>query len=167
MQDYHGIRAWKKAHALAINIHRLTRTFPRTGYASLKDQIMRSAESIAFTIVEGAGAATAKEFARFLDMSIKSSSELEAQLDMGKGYGIVSHRDWGSLTNEVREIRKMTWGLRRKVLGEESPDPGAASTPEDASTPESLERESTRRGPSVTEQPKTDNGERNTPSSEN
>jgi four helix bundle protein len=131
MQDYHGIRAWKKAHALAINIHRLTRTFPRTGYASLKDQIMRSAESIALTIVEGAGAATAKEFARFLDMSIKSSSELEAQLDIGKGYGIVSHRDWGSLTNE------------------------------------SLERESTRRGPSVTEEPKTDNGQRTTSSSEN
>jgi four helix bundle protein len=166
MQDYHSIRAWKKAHALAINIHRLTRTFPRTGYASLKDQLMRSAESVAFTIVEGSGAATPKEFARFLDMSIKSSSELEAQLDLGKDYGVVSHPDWRSLTDQVREIRKMTWGLRQKVLGQESSKPRDPSIPQDPSTAELPETPTNRRGPSVTGEPETDNGERGTPSPE-
>jgi four helix bundle protein len=167
MQDYHGIRAWKKAHALAISIHRLTRTFPRTGYASLRDQLMRSAESIAFTIIEGSGAATPKEFARFLDMSIKSSSELEGQLELGNGYGVVSNHDCRSLSEQVREIRKMTWGLRRKVLGEESPGNEVNSTDEDLSTPENPGLNSNRRGPSVTEEPETHDGERRTPSPEN
>jgi four helix bundle protein len=98
-----------------------------------------SAESIAFIIVEGAGDATPKEFARFLDMSIKSASELESQLDLGNGYGVVRHRDWRSYTDEVREIRKMTWALRQKVLGTEPPKPNDPSPPKN------------RRGPSVTE----------------
>jgi len=123
MQDYHKIRAWKEAHALAIDIQQLTRTLPRTGYASLRDQMMRSAQSIAFTIVEGSGAATPKEFARFLDIAIKSSSELEAQLEMGLAYGVVTDRDWRTHSARVRAIRKMTWGLRQKVLGKESSKP--------------------------------------------
>jgi four helix bundle protein len=155
MQDYHRIRAWKKAHALAINIHRLTRTFPRTGYASLKDQMMRSAESIEFTIVEGSAAATPKEFARFLDMSIKSSSELEAQLQTGNDYGVVHDQDWRSYTDEVRDIRKMTWGLRQKVLGNEAPNSKHASTPKEPSKSISHSKR------------KTDDGKRKTPSSEN
>ena len=155
MQDYHGIRAWKKAHALAINIHRLTKTFPRTGYASLKDQLMRSAESIEFTIVEGSAAATPKEFARFLDMSIKSSSELEAQLQTGNDYGIVPDQDWRSYTNEVRDIRKMTWGLRQKVLGNEAPNPKEPSPSKEPSRSISHRKRTT------------DNGQRKTPSSEN
>jgi four helix bundle protein len=88
--------------------------------------MMRSAQSIAFTIVEGSGAATSKDFARFLDIAIKSSSELEAQLEMGLGYGVVTDRDWRTYSARVRSIRKMTWGLRQKVLGVESsrPDDG-------------------------------------------
>ena len=155
MQDYHRIRAWEKALALAINIHRLTKMFPRTGYASLKDQMMRSAESIEFTIVEGSAAATAKEFARFLDMSIKSSSELEAQLQMGNDYGVVHDRDWRSCTDEVRDIRKMTWGLRQKVLGNEAPNPKEPSTSTEPSRSISHGKR------------KTDNGTRKTPSPEN
>jgi four helix bundle protein len=42
--------------------------------------MLRAAESIPFNIVEGCGAHTRKDFARFLDISIKSSLELEAQL---------------------------------------------------------------------------------------
>lgn len=42
--------------------------------------MIRAAESITTNIVEGCGAATRREFARFLDISIKSTSELEYQL---------------------------------------------------------------------------------------
>ena len=116
MQDYHRIRAWKKAHALAIDIHRLAKSFPR-GYGSLRSQIMRSAESVPFNIVEGCGAATPKEFARFLDISIKSLSEIEGQLELGNDYGIITDLDCHARAEDVRVIRKMTWGLRERVLG--------------------------------------------------
>jgi len=116
VQDYHRIRAWKKAHALAIDIHRLTKSFPR-GYGSLRSQIMRSAESVPFNIVEGCGAATPKEFARYLDISIKSLSEIEGQLELGNDYGIITDLDCRTRAEDVRVIRKMTWSLRERVLG--------------------------------------------------
>ncbi|HEY9225348.1 MAG TPA: four helix bundle protein [Gemmatimonadaceae bacterium] len=125
MQDFHKVRAWQKAHALAISIRRLTDGFPRTGYARLRNQMIAAAESIADNIAEGCGAATSAEFARFLDMSIKSTSELENQLERGHGYKVLRTDEWRKHVDEVCLVRKMTWGLRRTVLssGEIELDP--------------------------------------------
>ena len=51
--------------------------------------MVRSAESIADNIAEGCGAATNAEFARYLDMTIKSSSELENQIERAHGYALI------------------------------------------------------------------------------
>jgi four helix bundle protein len=75
-----------------------------------------AAESIAFNIVEGCGAASSKEFARFLDISIKSTTELEYQLQLATDSGLLPHRVCGPLSAESVEIRRMLCGLRRKVL---------------------------------------------------
>jgi four helix bundle protein len=77
MQDFRHIRAWQRAHALAIAVHKLARGFSRQGYAHLRSQLTKAADSIGDTIIEGCGADTNKEFARFLDMSIKSANETE------------------------------------------------------------------------------------------
>ena len=118
MQSFRKLEVWRRAHAHAINVRRATNAFPRSGYTSLKGQIRESAESIPFNIVEGCGADTNKEFARFLGISIKSTMELEGELQMAYDNGILSYRLWRSLTQETIEIRKMLWGLRKKVLAE-------------------------------------------------
>lgn len=87
-------------------------------------------------------------------MSIKSSSELEAQLQTRNDY-VVDDRDWRSYTDEVRDIRKMTWGLRQKVLGNEAPNARESSTSKEPSKSISHRKR------------KTGNGKRKTPSSEN
>jgi four helix bundle protein len=78
--------------------------------------MISAAESIAFNIVEGCGSATQKEFARFLDISIKSSCELEYQLQLATDCGVLSRSDWQQLSAETVEIRRMICGLRRRVL---------------------------------------------------
>jgi four helix bundle protein len=75
----------------------------------------RSAESIAFIIVEGCGANSPKEFARFLDIGIKSTTELEYQLDLARDYGVLAEREWKSLRAQTTDVRRMLWGLRAKV----------------------------------------------------
>jgi four helix bundle protein len=116
MQDYRKLRVWSHAHALALNVRIATNRFPRTGYASLRSQITTAAESIPFNIVEGCGAATQAELARFLDISRKSSMELEYQLQLARDYGILPHAGWESLRNETIDVRRMLCGLRSKVL---------------------------------------------------
>ncbi len=69
-----------------------------------------------FNIIEGCGTRTSKDFARFLDTSIKSSKELEGQLELAKDYGILGALQWNALTSETVEIRRMLCGLRSRVL---------------------------------------------------
>ena len=116
MQNHKKLRVWAKAHALAIQVRRATRRFPRSNYQSLRSQLTRAAESIVLTIVEGCGASTAREFGRFLDMAIKSTSELEEGLLLARDFGAMSHSEWERLTHEAVDIRRMLCGLRAKVL---------------------------------------------------
>lgn len=116
MQDYHNLDVWARAHAQALKVRKATRRFPRTGYASLKKQMTTAAESIAFNIVEGCGASSQKEFARFLDISIKSAFELEYQLQLAMDYGVLPAKGHALLSKETVEIRKMLFGLQEKVL---------------------------------------------------
>jgi four helix bundle protein len=116
MQDFKHIRAWQRAHALAIALHKLARGFTRQGYANLRSQLTRAADSIGATIIEGCGAATNKEFARYLDMSIKSANETEGHLLSARDLELVPFNIWQKYSDETVEIRKMIFGYRKKVL---------------------------------------------------
>src|SRR5687768_40283 len=74
-----------------------------------------AAESISFNIVEGCGADSQKDFARFLEIGVRSSMELENQLKLAKDYGILRTRDWESLSVATVDVRRMLCGLRKKV----------------------------------------------------
>lgn len=116
MQDFRRLTVWARAHALVLGIRRSARNFPRSERGTLKSQMVTSAESVAFNIVEGCGASRPKEFARFLDISIKSTCELEYQLQLATEAGLVPSTVGRALSAETVEIRRMICGLRRRVL---------------------------------------------------
>ena len=93
MRDFKSIKAWQRGHAMAIALHKRTRTFTRAGHARLKAQLTGAADSIKDTIAEGCGAAN-KEFARFLDMSIKSANETEGHLLSARDLDLFSLDEW-------------------------------------------------------------------------
>ena len=117
MQDYRKLLVWQRTHAHTLKVRDATKQFPKAGYASLKSQMTRAAESVGYNIVEGCGSSTASEFARYLDISIKSASELDYQLLLSADYGVLSQSVWTALSRETIEIRRMLCGLRAKVLG--------------------------------------------------
>jgi four helix bundle protein len=121
MQDFRHIRAWQRAHALAIAIHKLARSFSKLGYANLRAQLTKAADSIGDTIIEGCGADTNKEFARFLEMSIKSANETEGHLLKARDLELISFDAWQKYSDETIEIRKMTFGYRKQVLASKRP----------------------------------------------
>ena len=116
MQDFKHIKAWQRGHAMAIAVQRLARGFTRAGFAELRSQLTRAANGMPANIVEGCGAASTKEFARFLDISIKSANETEYHLLVARDHGLISPEQWQKLTAETIEIRKMTYAYRKKVL---------------------------------------------------
>ena len=54
------LKVWQKAHALVLELYKLTATFPKTEIYSLVDQIKRAAYSITASIVEGQSRNTTK-----------------------------------------------------------------------------------------------------------
>jgi four helix bundle protein len=123
MQDFRKVRAWQRAQAFTVAIHRLLKTFPKKGYSRLKSQMQNSAETIADTIAEGCGTVTQPDFARFLAMSLRETSELEGQLDRAFRYGLMKRPRWIAYTEEIQTIRKMTLGLRNSVVRTYEGDP--------------------------------------------
>ena len=119
MRDFRHIRAWQRAHALSIALHRLARDFGRKGHGKLRAQLTSSVHSIATNIVEGCGAATHKEFARFLDISIKSASETEYHLLTSHDLHLISDAAWQRFTTETIEVRRMIYGYQVAILRDE------------------------------------------------
>ena len=85
--------------------------------------MIRAAESIVFNIVEGCGTSTAREFARFLEIAVKSASEVESQLELARQYGVLGQSGWKSLTSSVVTLRRMLCVLRQRVLASANPSP--------------------------------------------
>ena len=118
MQDFRKLNVWVRANDLAPRIRALTQTFPRTGYRSMREQIHSAAESIPFNIAEGCGANGRKEFSRYVDIAIKSATELEAQLELSLSYRIGEADVITRLSDEVVQIRRMLRGLRSRLLAD-------------------------------------------------
>ena len=85
---------------------------PKRGFHRLKKQVVDSSESIVWNIVEGCGADTRKEFARFLGMSIRSTMEAQSQLEVARDTRALAPERFSALSAEVVQIRKMLCGLR-------------------------------------------------------
>ena len=155
MQDFRQLLIWKRAHAFALDVRRLAERLPRRGYADLKSQMTRAAQSIVDNIVEGCGAASRPELARFLDISIKSTSEVDYQLEFARDLGVIPDDVWKPLAGEVIELRKMLTALRRSVIAAAERDkqsPARRSRPAKTAT----RPHSKRSGDERPEDPRTD-----------
>ena len=124
MSDFKRLVVWRKAHALALNAHHVATGIRGADNASLRNQILRAAMSIPTNIVEGTGQKSGREFARFLDIALKSTSELEYHLIIARDIGALSLNNFESISAQTIEVRKMLYGLRTRVT---APTPNATS----------------------------------------
>ena len=121
VSDYRKLIVWRKAHALALNVHRVAVKLRRADHATLRSQMMRAAMSIPTNIVEGAGQQSRKDFGRFLRFALNSTSELEYHLTVGRDIGAIEATDFDSLSAQTIEVRKMLHGLLKRVLSVRTP----------------------------------------------
>jgi four helix bundle protein len=113
--DFKKLQVWQKAHALAIDAHRVATGIRRSQDLSLRSQIIRAAMSIPANIVEGRRQESEKEFARFLRIALNSGCELEYHLIVARDIRAISESDADRLLNQVIEVRRMIHGLLRKL----------------------------------------------------
>jgi four helix bundle protein len=105
---------WNLAMGLAVEVYRLTETFPKDQRYGLTDQIRWAAVSIPSNIAEGAARQTRKEFANFLHIAQGSVSEVDTQLELARRLGFLSDAEWASFDAQMERIDKMLSGLIRR-----------------------------------------------------
>ena len=118
MQDFRKPRVWQRAHAFELRIDKFVRRLPRTCPAGRKGQLQRAAESVPANIAEGCGAASQREFAHYLDHAVKSTTETENHLLAIKDKRYASEAECERLIDEMSQIRRMIYSLRKKVLAD-------------------------------------------------
>ena len=113
--DFRKLQVWQRAIGLAARIDALTETVSMRRRRKRCDQMTSAAESIHSSIAEGSGSGTNANFARYLQISIGSASELESQLAFLRVVGAAPPDACESLIDDMIEIRKMLIGLQRRI----------------------------------------------------
>ena len=117
MQNYRQLSVWRKAHALALNMHRITDAIPRKHNSGLIGQIRRAAGSIPANIAEGCSRGSDADFAKFIQVAIGSASELEYHIHFAVDAGLLAREEFEARHAEVVEVRRMLIGLLKKLRG--------------------------------------------------
>lgn len=115
MRDFKGLLVWRKAHALTLNVYRVTRFRSRREHAARVNQARRAAMPVAANIAEGCARATQRDFVKFLNISFASSAELEHHLILARDLRLLSAADFRALTDQIGEVQRMLAGLQKRV----------------------------------------------------
>jgi four helix bundle protein len=98
---------WQKAKALAIRIYKETQTGDISRDFGLRDQVRRSAVSIASNIAEGDERGTEKESIRFFYIAKGSLAELRTQVEIAYNVGYIKKQTYESIEIESVNLGKM------------------------------------------------------------
>ena len=110
MRDFRKLDIWKRSFDLVIKLYQLTKQLPDSEKYGLASQITRAAVSIPSNIAEGCGRSSNIDLARFINISLGSSFELETQIMLVKEiYGI---EDSAELLEEINELQRMMNGFK-------------------------------------------------------
>ncbi|HXF52361.1 MAG TPA: four helix bundle protein [Dehalococcoidia bacterium] len=115
MRDFRDLKVWEKAHALALDVYRVTQGFPPDELYGLTGQMRRASSSIPANIAEGCGRDGDGELARFLRIAMGSASELEYHLLLARDLALCPRADYDRLTADLTEVKRMLATLIRRL----------------------------------------------------
>jgi|SRR4051794_14519724 four helix bundle protein len=115
MADFKKLEVWEKAHALSLVTHTVALEIRGAIYATLKNQMVRAAQSIPTNIVEGREQKTDAEFARYLRYALASTSELEYHAITGRDIGVIKTEDFKAISAQAKTVRMMLFGLLKRL----------------------------------------------------
>ena len=107
MRDFKDLIVWQTSHKIALDIYRITKSFPKDELYGLTSKFRRSSVSIAANIAEGCGKNGDIEIARFFQISMGSACETEYYLILSKDLAFISEEDFKLILEKIIEVKKM------------------------------------------------------------
>ncbi len=107
MKDFRKLQIWVRSHGIALDVYRITQSFPKAEIYGIVRQMRRLASSIPTNIAEGSGRKTEKDFAGFLDNAIRFASEQEYQLLLAHDLNYLPSNAYKTTNDELIQIKRM------------------------------------------------------------
>lgn len=117
MHNFRELKVWKKSRVLVKEVYLLTAELPLSEKYNLASQMQSAAVSVISNIAEGSGRGSDVDFARFLDMSLGSSHELESQILVASDLSFIDLEKYQTLIDVLSEVQRMLVGLMNKLRG--------------------------------------------------
>ena len=115
MAPYERWEAWQLAYSFALEVYRVTSSFPKPELYGLTSQIRRAAFSVVLNISEGSAKRGPRELRRFLDIALGSLSELTCALRLARDLGFLTAESWKVLEEQRNHAGALTWKLYQAV----------------------------------------------------
>jgi len=115
IKSVEDLNVFKKSHALALELYKITAQFPGEEKFSLVDQIRRAAASIGANLFEGSYRTGSREFGYFANVSRGSAGELKYLMMLSKDLGYITADKYDYFSNELDDISRMLYGLIKSL----------------------------------------------------
>ena len=115
MRNFKELRIWQKGIDIAVKTFQLADTFPKEDKYGICQQITRSGVSIPSNIAEGSSRRNEKDYARFIEIALGSSFELETQLIISENLSKGDQTLLKNLKEDVTDQQKMLPGFQQKL----------------------------------------------------
>ena len=112
---FENLQVWQKALDLSVEVHQLTKSFPKDELYVLTSQIKRAADSVVLNIAEGCIGQSNAVFKVFLNYSIRSGIEVVSCLFVGNRRDIINESDFQKLYDDYQTLIKMITALRNTL----------------------------------------------------
>ncbi len=104
MHRFKKLEIWKESLNFVCKIYKITKNFPKEELYGLTSQLRRASVSINLNIAEGAASKSDIEFRRFLIISLKSTYEVVAILEIILKLNYINSGEFNELMEEVNKV---------------------------------------------------------------
>lgn len=125
-KGFRQLIAWQKAHALTLDIYRITSTFPRDERYGITDQLRRAVSSTSAQLVEGSRMPTAPHRKLYFDRAYASLAEVDYFLELSYDLGYLSKEQYSILTSS---LNRTSFFIKRLIHPLKEPAPNTLQTP--------------------------------------
>ena len=115
-RGYRDLKVYQLSYKLALEIHEITKPFPKEEKYSLTDQIRRSSRSVPANIAEAwKKRKYQKMFVAKIVDAAGEAGETEVWLDFAKDFGYLGEAEHSDLTSRYDEVNKVLYSMIDKA----------------------------------------------------
>ena len=112
---YHTLEVYQKAYRVALDVHKLTLSFPQIEQYAMAQQLRSATKSIPVNIAEGMGKQeSAADVRKFIRIALGSCDETRVWLEFAKDLGYIEAAVYQTYDEAYREIGRMLRGVLKR-----------------------------------------------------